>query len=514
MNIFKCKMCGGALKIPNNQTVVTCENCGTKQTLPQLEAIYNRASAVMSIGATQAAYLEAAQLFSSIPEYKNAAELAKRCYDLAEEKRKEVIYYNALGIAQSNTVQGYEEALRLFAAIPGWRDADKNAEICRWNLAQIQAQEAAVRLAMEQQAEHQRQEDRRKAKQRKKTALIVTSILVVVIAAFFLLTKVIIPNNQYNDALALMEAGEYAKAIDYFEELDGYRDSEEKIQQCHTAILDGRYRNACAMMDDGRYEEAIAAFEALDGYRDSASKISQCRYQQATALMNAGELDEAYAIFQQLGNYKDAAKWLDEIDLRKLKTANVGGYVKFGTYEQDNVSNGQEKIEWIVLARQGNRVLLISRYALDCQPYHTDYTDVTWETCTLRKWLNNAFINTAFSPEEKAMIPVVTVSADKNPEYNTKPGKATQDRVFLLSVPEASQYFSADLSRMCKPTDYAFARGVATSGAYGYCMWWLRSPSNAQSVAAIVNGGGVGAYGSFVSSRDVAVRPAIWVVIE
>ncbi len=36
MAIFKCKMCGGALEIVNNETVAECEYCGTKQTLPRL----------------------------------------------------------------------------------------------------------------------------------------------------------------------------------------------------------------------------------------------------------------------------------------------------------------------------------------------------------------------------------------------------------------------------------------------------------------------------------------------
>lgn len=37
MSIFKCKMCGGALEINNNETVAVCEYCGTKQTLPKLD---------------------------------------------------------------------------------------------------------------------------------------------------------------------------------------------------------------------------------------------------------------------------------------------------------------------------------------------------------------------------------------------------------------------------------------------------------------------------------------------
>ncbi|MDR1703917.1 MAG: hypothetical protein LBS19_04425 [Clostridiales bacterium] len=48
MIIFKCKMCGGALEIAGNAGVITCEYCGTKQTLPKLDSdrkatLYDRA---------------------------------------------------------------------------------------------------------------------------------------------------------------------------------------------------------------------------------------------------------------------------------------------------------------------------------------------------------------------------------------------------------------------------------------------------------------------------------------
>ena len=37
MAIFKCKMCGGSLNIEDKQSIVTCEYCGTQQTLPKLD---------------------------------------------------------------------------------------------------------------------------------------------------------------------------------------------------------------------------------------------------------------------------------------------------------------------------------------------------------------------------------------------------------------------------------------------------------------------------------------------
>ncbi len=44
----------------------------------------------------------------------------------------------------------------------------------------------------------------------------------------------------------------------------------------------------------------------------------------------------------------------------------VGDVIYFGSYEQDNnLSNGKEEIEWIVLAKENRKALLISKYALD-----------------------------------------------------------------------------------------------------------------------------------------------------
>ena len=163
------------------------------------------------------------------------------------------------------------------------------------------------------------------------------------------------------------------------------------------------------------------------------------------------------------------------------------------------------------MAKEGTKILVISKEALDCKPYNTSDTDVTWETCTLRKWLNNDFINAAFSADERTMIPTVTVSADKNPDYSTNPGNATQDQVFLLSITEVNKYFSSDSARQCKPTDYAVANGAWESDN-GNCWWWLRSPGDDQADAADVTVAGVVyEYGHYVGIDTDAVRPALWI---
>lgn len=233
-------------------------------------------------------------------------------------------------------------------------------------------------------------------------------------------------------------------------------------------------------------------------------------YEAAEALMETGEYTAAMEAFKALGDYKDST---DKAAEAKLKSAEVGDYVYFGSYEQDdNTANGKEDIEWLVLDVQDGKALLISKYALDCQRYNEEYEGVTWENCTLRKWLNDEFLNAAFSAEEQAFIPAVTLSADKNPNYNTAPGNDTQDQVFLLSILEAEEYFASDNARQCAPTDYAVANGAYVDSDNGNCCWCLRSPGSNQDDAVYVSrDGGVRDYGCDVDCSNYAVRPALWI---
>lgn len=200
----------------------------------------------------------------------------------------------------------------------------------------------------------------------------------------------------------------------------------------------------------------------------------------------------------------------------KQSSVEVGDVYTFGAYQQDNnTSNGKEPIKWLVLAKEDNKILLISEKALDCQKYIDPWTGVTWETCSLRKWLNSTFLNAAFSAVEQKKIVSTTVSADKNPNYSTDPGNATTDKVFLLSINEVEQYFDNDEVRKCIPTAYAIANGADTRNSYVTCWWWLRSPGDDPYCAAGVScAGKVVSYGFSVDAGDVCVRPALWITLE
>ena len=492
---------------------ILAEKCKELAATARLYSIYIRAKAAMIAAKTEAAYKEAARLFESINEYQDSAALAQECHEKAEGARKDEILNSAKAKTNSLFIFEYETAIKLFESIPGWKDADEQIIICQQRINQINRQ----KLEDERQAALAREEAERIRIRNLKITAFVLAVACVLVAFIIILNTVIIPNSKYNDAVALMEEGNYTEAISVFEALGGYKDSAIKVYEC-------KYNHALALMDEGKYLEAVSVFEQLNGYKDSTEKVAECnaailngKYNAAIALMEEGKYAEAISAFEALGGYKDSAEKANSIyykhKLEKLKVAKVGAYVFFGTYEQDNnFSNGKEDIEWLVLEMKDGKALVVSKYALDCKHYNTSYADVTWETCSLRQWLNSDFMNTAFSTIEKAMISTVTVSADKDPNYSTNPGNATQDQVFLLSLAEAKEYFSSDSARQCKPTVYAVANGAYANKVNGNCWWWLRSPGGKQNYAtSVYNDGEVDAIGTYVIYDRCAVRPAMWI---
>ena len=212
------------------------------------------------------------------------------------------------------------------------------------------------------------------------------------------------------------------------------------------------------------------------------------------------------------GTVNDGTKYCGECGAKKPAAADMsikpGDFVTFGHYPQTAAGNDMTSIEWIVLDRDGNKALLISKYVLDSQRYNENWDSVTWETCTLRTWLNNEFINKAFSELERNAIFTTAVDNSQsqgNSEWKTNGGNNTTDQVFLLSYVEAWKYFGSDNDRKATTTEYA-------NREYSN-RWWLRSPGNYQYYAALVYSDGSRSHDGSVNSTR-GVRPALWVDLE
>ena len=574
------------------------------------KAIYEKASRRrMEIGMpslTDAADLEAcAKQFGQIPGYKDAKQRAEQCLQDAENAR-ETVYNDAVEAMQEaekgNFSFKWEKAIRMLAreGLNGYRDVEelrKQAEQRRKECEN--AEEKQRRKECENAEEKQRQESAR----RKKTLTIAAAVVVMLACAIaWCIPNVIIPNNKYQQAVALREAGQYDDAIAAFAELGDYSDAAMQImgikyQQAVALRESGQYDEAIAafaelgdysdakaqiedikgikyqqavvLRENGKYDEAIAVFTELNDYSDAKVQITETEYQQAMALREKGHYDDAIAAFAKLGNYSDAVTQITETKYQQANNLNaaarydeayaiyvtltgykdvdkllaeddnmiaaardakfaVGNYVSFGMYPQTKAGNDATPIEWLVLARDGNKALLISRYGLDAQPYNKYNASVTWETCTLRTWLNGRFYIKAFSSAEQAAILTTNVDNSKNQCYSgwsTSSGNNTQDKVFLLSYAEANKYFgvtydnSSNTKSRVAPTAYAIAQGVWTSSSNKTTdstyagWWWLRSPGTYQDYAAIVYFVGSLDF-NYVDSDSGSVRPALWVNLE
>lgn len=193
-------------------------------------------------------------------------------------------------------------------------------------------------------------------------------------------------------------------------------------------------------------------------------------------------------------------------------TFSVGDYIRIGNYEQDNdLSNGKESIEWVVLEEEGDKVLVVSRYALDGREYHNADTEdvVTWENSDIRKWLNEDFFNEAFSETEKNLIPEMPVEVENCPNN----GVGTNDKIFLLSEAEVRRYFGRMKEQVCEATDYADSKGVFRNEK-GACRWWVRTMSTGYRGQGARHINIVGGALSAEVSANYAVRPAMWMIVE
>lgn len=203
-------------------------------------------------------------------------------------------------------------------------------------------------------------------------------------------------------------------------------------------------------------------------------------------------------------NYTDDDEW-------------KGSRVFFGRYEQDNIiDNGKEPILWRVLEVNDDTVYLLSEYGLICKFYNDTYDSVTWETSTIREWLNKAFLDKAFMKYEADAICDTQIKTKSNTKYGSWGGNKTIDKVFLLTNKDVSNTDYGfqkgsrrkSRSRTVQITEHALVEGYRNKKNKNTC-WWLRSPGITNHYSAYVLSSGNVTYGHFVGRRNDAIRPAI-----
>ncbi|MCR5586488.1 MAG: DUF6273 domain-containing protein [Lachnospiraceae bacterium] len=345
----------------------------------------------------------------------------------------------------------YESAKSSFTNLNAYKDSADYVNKCQAEIDRLNEIQKKKRI----------QEEEEKARKRKKKIIVVSIASTVVVAALVLLITVIIPSVNYNKAIELVEKNNYKQAKVIFTKLNNYKESDKYIDYCDAGIL----------AEDGKTEEAYNAFKNLGDFNNSEEMLIQIQ------------------------------------DKEFEKNYEVGDCIGFGFYEQDNNGdNGKELLSWRVLDKKDNDILVITDKIIDVIPYNDEDKRITWSKCTLRKYLNNEFINNTFEDDIIKMIEETTLENPNNSKYGTKGGPPTKDRVFCLSLDEANTYFKDDNDRGAEPTNYAKKSGGS---------FWLRTPGNGQNYASYVHDSGlVYDSGRLVFLDDVGIRPALWLHLE
>ena len=310
-------------------------------------------------------------------------------------------------------------------------------------------------------------------------------------------------------------------AIRLYESVPGFRSSAAQISECRRKIEEIKAKEAARQV-------------AVEKAKKKAKKIAiiatpivcvcivfvivlttviipKQKCHKALDMIESGDYQQALILLKSLPQ-----KYIQSVESLMLAKAIPGDTVFFGEYEQDNLtSNGKEGIEWLVLDKKNDKVLLISKHVLVDKAFDESGSNATWENCSLRKWLNADFINDAFSTAEQSKIQSTQVPADKNPKFDVDSGNPTTDKVFLLSVLEVEKYFSSaetkELFDVVAGSNVSNPWWLRTSGASGSIF---NFSDGLQNCATLITISGASSYGGNPVGTAKGVRPAMWVSLK
>ncbi|MDE7293195.1 MAG: tetratricopeptide repeat protein [Oscillospiraceae bacterium] len=283
---------------------------------------YNYAKDLMAKAISESDFKEAAGKFTSIKDHLDSAALAAECKEKAECARKDRLYNSAAKLMKNDTVKSLEEAAELFKSISDWKDFAEMLSQCESRINELINNQAAAAARQI------------KAEKRKK-GIIATVCGAVALCVVFATVNatVIVPASNYKEAAALMESGSYGEAAQMFAELGDYKDSydlsllaqynngvtlfnnrqyDEAVQvfeklgnynNSKEMIPASKYNKGIALFNSGSYDEAAQVFGELGDYSNSKEMKLVAIYNKGSALIESGDYDEAISIFDSLTYY-------------------------------------------------------------------------------------------------------------------------------------------------------------------------------------------------------------------
>lgn len=376
----------------------------------------------------------------------------------------------------------------------------------------------SIRLEHEAQAERERiaKEEAAKAeaekKERLKKAGIRAAIAATAVAAAFLIASfTIIPASKYNNAVEMMESGDFAEAEAAFSALGDYQDAQAKATEC-------QYGRAMALFESGDYALAKEIFSSLGEYQDSQSKTADCddgmresAKTKAAELILQGSYDDAMASCRNSGVTKTTEEnraLFAEAERLAIKKAEVGDTVTYGQYANKDLA------QWVVINKDEDGAYLLCDLCLFKTPLGESHPDpkYDWSDSDFRQLMNSQdVLSDIFTSYEIAGIMSKEHVYDGNldeqkGEFKAGSEKKCTDKLFCPS--------SADILK-----GVPVARNRISSYNGAGIFWWLSDvdpdPAYPDEYLCFRSVSWQdGSISSWPADNELGVRPAMWVSFE
>ena len=340
------------------------------------------------------------------------------------------------------------------------------------------------------------------------------------------------PESQYMNACFLMQEDElivkqsykkenYLRAAEMFESVGEYKDAVSLARECRTLAekaeqdaVEKEYAFAVFEKDNAKsqedFERTSKMLDKISGYKDADSLREECLQivhgMRRRSRLLKGSIAAAAVLFIFLivlflhtdrwellkadifGNKAEASQEIPAFGEDSFCAAEEGAVVSFGQYQWEVIDNNDGYMRLVLLHAEKS-------VDLRGRPYNSQLCPVTWETSTIRSWLNEDFYEQAFSDEEKAVIQTDILKNESNSVYGTAGGSDTPDKVCLPS--------STDI--LAHPDVFKDIR----------MNLWLRDPGHAEDTAMFMSSNTkVMDYGYAVDSTDMYCVPMIRIALD